>query len=281
MEPIIPMSHHKEGVAGKNILAWLPNIWPIFCDLFVWIPREIVQLTIVFEFGGLYFHVKYTTYLILVISFTQAGLSNYKFYTLKYLKFTPKRVKYIVFCVQSGRFYTLQFFTRALPMVPVTNQHCLFQQAKPAAGENEHMRIRMKILLKCSSTLPCVLICICICVCNICCICVCVCACICVCICVCVCICICWRWGRGWKYCRSAGQRFLVFESVFVLVFATYVVFVCVSVPAYMCLYFYLFLLKMKTRMKVLSECRSTLLFFGSAVTHSHCELCTKQYQVL
>ena len=34
-------------------------------------------------------------YLIFVISFTQAGFSNSKFYTKKYLKFTPKRVKYV------------------------------------------------------------------------------------------------------------------------------------------------------------------------------------------
>ena len=43
-------------------------------------------------------------YLIFVISFTQAGFSNSKFYTQKYLKFTPKRVKCVVFA------FKLEFF---------------------------------------------------------------------------------------------------------------------------------------------------------------------------
>ena len=49
------------------------------------------------------------TYPIFVISFTQAGFSMTKFYTQKYTKIhknTPKTVKYIVFRVQSGKFYT-------------------------------------------------------------------------------------------------------------------------------------------------------------------------------
>ena len=37
------------------------------------------------------------SYLIFVISFTQVGFSNSKFFTQKYHKFTPKRVKHIVF----------------------------------------------------------------------------------------------------------------------------------------------------------------------------------------
>ena len=52
-------------------------------------------------------------YLIFVISFTQAALSNSKFYTQKLTKNTPKHSKmslkskiYAVFCVQSGKFYT-------------------------------------------------------------------------------------------------------------------------------------------------------------------------------
>ena len=68
------------------------------------------------------------SYLIFVISFTQAALSNSKFYTQKFTKNTPKHSKmslkskiYAVFCVQSGKFYTLEnIFTRAPPMVPVT-----------------------------------------------------------------------------------------------------------------------------------------------------------------
>ena len=64
-------------------------------------------------------------YPIFVISFTQAGFSMTKFYTQKYTKIhknTPKTVKYIVFRVQSGKFYTWQnYFTRAPPVVPVTN----------------------------------------------------------------------------------------------------------------------------------------------------------------
>ena len=67
-------------------------------------------------------------YLIFVISFTQAAFSNSKFYTRKLTKNNPKHwnmsVKskiYAVFCVQSGKFYTLEnIFTRAPPMVPVT-----------------------------------------------------------------------------------------------------------------------------------------------------------------
>ena len=69
------------------------------------------------------------TYLIFVISFTQAGFFNPKFLhpktmqnTRKLQQIPPKSVKYAVLCVQSGKFYTGQiFFTRALPVVPATN----------------------------------------------------------------------------------------------------------------------------------------------------------------
>ena len=70
-----------------------------------------------------------TAYLIFVISFTQAGFLNPKFLhpkttqnTQKLQQIPPKSVKYAVLRVQSGKFYTGQnFFTRAPPVVPVTN----------------------------------------------------------------------------------------------------------------------------------------------------------------
>ena len=68
-------------------------------------------------------------YLIFVISFTQAGFLNYKVLhpkttqnTHKLQQIPQKDVKYAVICVQSGKIYTGQnFFTRAPPVVPVTN----------------------------------------------------------------------------------------------------------------------------------------------------------------
>ena len=68
-------------------------------------------------------------YLIFVISFTQAGFLNSKVLhpkttqnTHKLQQIPQKDVKYAVICVQSGKFYTGQnFFTRAPPVVPVTN----------------------------------------------------------------------------------------------------------------------------------------------------------------
>ena len=68
-------------------------------------------------------------YLIIVISFTQAGFFNLKFLhpktmqnTQKLQQIPPKSVKYAVLRVQSGKFYTGQnFFTRAPPVVPATN----------------------------------------------------------------------------------------------------------------------------------------------------------------
>ena len=70
-----------------------------------------------------------STYLIFVISFTQAGFLNSKVLhpkttqnTHKLQQIPQKDVKYAVICVQSGKFYTGQnFFTRAPPVVPVTN----------------------------------------------------------------------------------------------------------------------------------------------------------------
>ena len=57
------------------------------------------------------------TYLIFVISFTQAGFLNPKFLhpktmqnTWKLQQIPPKSVKYAVLCVQSGKFYTGQIF---------------------------------------------------------------------------------------------------------------------------------------------------------------------------
>ena len=69
------------------------------------------------------------TYLIFVISFTQAGFLNSKVLhpkttqnTHKLQQIPQKDVKYAVICVQSGKFYTGEnFFTRAPPVVPVTN----------------------------------------------------------------------------------------------------------------------------------------------------------------
>ena len=69
------------------------------------------------------------TYLIFVISFTQAGFLNSKVLhpkttqnTHKLQQIPQKDVKYAVICVQSGKIYTGQnFFTRAPPVVPVTN----------------------------------------------------------------------------------------------------------------------------------------------------------------
>ena len=68
------------------------------------------------------------SYLIFVISFTQATFFNSKFYTRKLTKNTPKTLKNFPeksnicsFCIQSGKCYTWQnIFTRAPPMVPVT-----------------------------------------------------------------------------------------------------------------------------------------------------------------
>ena len=68
-------------------------------------------------------------YLIFVISFTQAGFLNSKVLhpkttqnTHKLQQIPQKDVKYAVICVQSGKFYTGEnFFTRAPPVVPVTN----------------------------------------------------------------------------------------------------------------------------------------------------------------
>ena len=68
-------------------------------------------------------------YLIFVISFTQAGFLNSKVLhpkttqnTHKLQQIPQKDVKYAVICVQSGKIYTGQnFFTRAPPVVPVTN----------------------------------------------------------------------------------------------------------------------------------------------------------------
>ena len=69
------------------------------------------------------------SYLIFVISFTQAGFLNSKVLhpkttqnTHKLQQIPQKDVKYAVICVQSGKFYTGEnFFTRAPPVVPVTN----------------------------------------------------------------------------------------------------------------------------------------------------------------
>lgn len=68
-------------------------------------------------------------YLIFVIYFTQAGFLNFKVLhpkttqnTHRLQQIPQKDVKYAVICVQSGKFYTGQnFFTRAPPVVPVTN----------------------------------------------------------------------------------------------------------------------------------------------------------------
>ena len=70
-----------------------------------------------------------TPYLILVISFTLAGFLNPNNLhpkitknTQKLQQIAPKSVKYEVFRVQSGKFYTRRnFFTQAPPLVPVTN----------------------------------------------------------------------------------------------------------------------------------------------------------------
>merc|ERR1719300_997881 len=89
------------------------------------------------------------SYLIFVISFTQAGFFNPKFLhpktmqnTQKFQQIPPKSVKYAVFCVQSGKFYTGQiFFTRALPVVPATNMRYAGQKwmyTKLSADENNH-----------------------------------------------------------------------------------------------------------------------------------------------
>jgi len=69
------------------------------------------------------------SYLKFVISFTQAGFFNSKVLhpktmqnTHKLQQIPQKDVKYALICVQSGKFYTGQnFFTRAPPVVPVTN----------------------------------------------------------------------------------------------------------------------------------------------------------------
>ena len=69
------------------------------------------------------------TYLIFVISFTQAGFLNPKFLhpkttqnTQKLQQIPQKSVQHAVLRVQSGKFYTGQnFFTRAPPVVPATN----------------------------------------------------------------------------------------------------------------------------------------------------------------
>ena len=69
------------------------------------------------------------SYLIFVISFTLAGFLNTNILHPKITKSTkklqqiaPKSVKYAVFRVQSGKFYTGQnLFTQAPPVVPVTN----------------------------------------------------------------------------------------------------------------------------------------------------------------
>ena len=68
--------------------------------------REGQDSTTFFKSLFFFFIIKVTiiAYLILVISFTQAGFSNSKFYTKKYLKFTPKRVKYVF--VNLENFYT-------------------------------------------------------------------------------------------------------------------------------------------------------------------------------
>ena len=50
------------------------------------------------------------------------SIFKYKILHPKIHKNTQKIVNYVVFCVQSGKFYTWQnYFTRALPVVPVTN----------------------------------------------------------------------------------------------------------------------------------------------------------------
>ena len=69
------------------------------------------------------------TYLIFVISFTQAGFSKTKFYTQKKrlkapktLKMSLKKSNICIFFTQSGKNYTWQkFFTQAPPVVPLTN----------------------------------------------------------------------------------------------------------------------------------------------------------------
>ena len=69
------------------------------------------------------------SYLIFVISFTLAGFLNTNILHPKITKnnqklqqIAPKSVKYAVFSVQSGNFYTRQnLFTQAPPVVPVTN----------------------------------------------------------------------------------------------------------------------------------------------------------------
>ena len=68
-------------------------------------------------------------YLIFVIFFTQAGFLNPYILHPKIMEkkqklqqIAPKSVKHAVFRVQSGNFYTGQFFfTQAPPVVPVTN----------------------------------------------------------------------------------------------------------------------------------------------------------------
>ena len=56
--------------------------------------------------------------------------------THKLQQIPQKDVKYAVICVQSGKFYTRQnFFTRAPPVVPVTNMRYEQQQQQPLQGE--------------------------------------------------------------------------------------------------------------------------------------------------
>ena len=74
-------------------------------------------------------HSQDKSYLIFVISFTQAGFFSPKFLHPKTMQNTqilqqipPKGLKYAVLRVQFGKIYTGQnFFTRAPPVVPVTN----------------------------------------------------------------------------------------------------------------------------------------------------------------
>ena len=89
------------------------------------------------------------TYLIFVISFTQAGFFNPKFLhpktmqnTQKLQQIPPKSVKYAVLCVQSGKFYTGQnFFTRALPVVPATNMRYAYSPLQDVCSHSQYLLI--------------------------------------------------------------------------------------------------------------------------------------------
>ena len=86
------------------------------------------------------------TYLIFVISFTRAGFFSPKFLhpktmqnTQKLQQIPPKGLKYAVLRVQFGKIYTGQnFFTRAPPVVPVTNMR--YGAGKRSQGAERQQR---------------------------------------------------------------------------------------------------------------------------------------------